>query len=88
LKSIVSNALRFGVRFFKKRKNAINELIEELSAETAQIAKFPSFFSLGGGGGKPPDASARAICLMNVAIYRIRQYILHNYKYEFTNVEF
>jgi hypothetical protein len=48
LKSIASNALRFGIRFFKKGKYTINTLIEELSMGTAQIAKFLSFFSLGG----------------------------------------
>ncbi|MDR1539277.1 MAG: hypothetical protein LBU32_15015, partial [Clostridiales bacterium] len=48
LKSIASNALRFGTGFFKKGKYTINTLIEELSMGTAQIAKFLRFFSLGG----------------------------------------
>jgi hypothetical protein len=52
------NALRFGTGFFKKGKSAINTLIEELSMGTAQIAKFPGFFSL--GGRRPPEALAAA----------------------------
>jgi hypothetical protein len=49
LKSIASNALRFGAGFFKKGKKCHNALIEELSMGTVQIAKFPGLFSLGRG---------------------------------------